>query len=82
MDIPLVQNVEELKQLLLQIKNKTYDPFFQVDKFEKISDTFNEAGVVNTWILMLEKIEIDFTKWKNSPGYKKKLFRMVRSFLN
>lgn len=81
-DIPLVQNVEELKQLLLQIKNKTYDPFFQVDKFEKISDTFNEAGVVNTWILMLEKIEIDFTKWKNSPGYKKKLFRMVRSFLN
>lgn len=81
-NIPLVGNIDQLKQLLIKINNQTYDPFLQLEKFQQFSREFSVAGIIDSWVILLNQIETDFEKWKSSSDFNKKSFLKIRSILN
>lgn len=77
-NIPLVNNISELKELILQIVEKKYDPMEQLDEFEKYKNKFVQSEIQKNWILVLKQVEQDYNKWMNSSNLKRKLFLGVR----
>ncbi len=78
-NVPIIKNVDDLKKILIAMRNGNYNPFIQIDKFMIIRSLFTESEVLNIWLRYAKEIINDFEIWKASSNNKRKSFIYYRS---
>ena len=76
--IPIISTYNDLLKFIDFIKDGKYDLYNQVAQFKKISERFNDRGIVLQWIQILKDIECGFSNWRNSNHFTRKSFFIVR----
>lgn len=79
-NVPLVKNISELKELILKIVEEQYNPMEQLDEFKKYKNKFSQNEIQKRWILVFKQVEHDYNKWMRLSDFKRRLFFKVREF--
>lgn len=79
-NVPLVKNISELKELILKIVKEQYNPMEQLDEFKKYKNKFLQNEIQKRWILVFKQVEHDYNKWMRLSDFKRRLFFKVREF--